>query len=159
MSERADQIKEQIHTLLEEYYQETFAKRTLTAGDEFISVAVSFPTTINPAISYGLKPVFVDVDIPTYNIDASRLEEALSPKTKAIIVAHTLGNPYNLGVVSEFAKKHNLWLIEDCCDALGATYNGKHVGTFGDISTLSFYPAHHITMGEGGAVMTKNQKL
>ncbi len=133
--------------------------RKLKAGDEFISVAVSFPTTINPAISYGLKPVFVDVHIPTYNIDVTKLEEALSPKTKAIIIAHALGNPYNLEVVAAFAKKHNLWLIEDCCDALGAIYNDKHVGTFGDIATLSFYPAHHITMGEGGAVYTKNVRL
>jgi CDP-6-deoxy-D-xylo-4-hexulose-3-dehydrase len=134
-------------------------ERKLKPGDEFISVAVSFPTTINPAISFGLKPVFVDVDIPTYNIDVTKLEEALSPKTKAIIIAHALGNPFNLEVVTEFAKKHNLWLIEDCCDALGATYNGNHVGTFGDIATLSFYPAHHITMGEGGAVYTKHFRL
>jgi CDP-6-deoxy-D-xylo-4-hexulose-3-dehydrase len=134
-------------------------EKKLKPGDEFISVAVSFPTTINPAISYGLKPVFVDVDIPTYNIDVRKLEEALSPKTKAVILAHTLGNPFNLEEVTSFVKKHNLWLIEDCCDALGATYNGRHVGTFGDIATLSFYPAHHITMGEGGAVYTKNIRL
>jgi CDP-6-deoxy-D-xylo-4-hexulose-3-dehydrase len=133
--------------------------RKLKPGDEFISVAVSFPTTINPAVSYGLKPVFVDVEIPTYNIDVTKLEEALSPRTKAIILAHTLGNPYNLAVITEFAAKHNLWLIEDCCDALGATYQDKHVGTFGDLATLSFYPAHHITMGEGGAVYTKNIRL
>ncbi len=138
---------------------EELGERALKPGDEFISVAVSFPTTINPAISYGLIPVFVDVDIPTYNIDVTQLEAALSPKTKAIIIAHALGNPYNLEAVSAFAKKHNLWLIEDCCDALGATYNGKHVGTYGDIATLSFYPAHHITMGEGGAVYTKNVRL
>lgn len=134
-------------------------ERKLEPGDEFISVAVSFPTTINPAVSYGLKPVFVDVDIPTYNIDVTKLEEALSPRTKAIILAHTLGNPFNLAVITEFAAKHNLWLIEDCCDALGATYQEKHVGTFGDLATLSFYPAHHITMGEGGAVYTKNIRL
>ncbi|MFM8485794.1 MAG: lipopolysaccharide biosynthesis protein RfbH, partial [Bacteroidota bacterium] len=134
-------------------------ERKLEPGDEFISVAVSFPTTINPAVSYGLKPVFVDVDIPTYNIDVTKLEEALSPRTKAIILAHTLGNPFNLAVITEFAAKHNLWLIEDCCDALGATYQEKHVGTFGDLATLSFYPAHHINMGEGGAVYTKNIRL
>lgn len=133
--------------------------RRLKAGDEFISVAVSFPTTINPAVQYGLIPVFLDVNPATYNIDISRLEEALSEKTKAIIIAHTLGNPFDVEAVSAFAKKHNLWLIEDCCDALGATVNGKHVGTFGDLATLSFYPAHHITMGEGGAIFTKNSKL
>ena len=133
--------------------------RRLKAGDEFISVAVSFPTTINPAVQYGLIPVFLDVNPATYNIDISRLEEALSDKTKAIIIAHTLGNPFDVEAVSAFAKKHNLWLIEDCCDALGATVNGKHVGTFGDLATLSFYPAHHITMGEGGAIFTKNSKL
>lgn len=133
--------------------------RRLKAGDEFITVAVSFPTTINPAVQYGLIPVFLDVNPATYNIDISRLEEALSDKTKAIIIAHTLGNPFDVEAVSAFAKKHNLWLIEDCCDALGATVNGKHVGTFGDLATLSFYPAHHITMGEGGAIFTKNSKL
>ena len=133
--------------------------RRLKAGDEFISVAVSFPTTINPAVQYGLIPVFLDVNPTTYNIDISKLEDALSEKTKAIIIAHTLGNPFDVEAVSAFAKKHNLWLIEDCCDALGATVNGKHVGTFGDLATLSFYPAHHITMGEGGAIFTKNSKL
>ena len=133
--------------------------RRLKAGDEFISVAVSFPTTINPAVQYGLIPVFLDVSPTTYNIDISKLEDALSEKTKAIILAHTLGNPFDVEAVSAFAKKHNLWLIEDCCDALGATVNGKHVGTFGDLATLSFYPAHHITMGEGGAIFTKNSKL
>ncbi len=133
--------------------------RRLKAGDEFITVAVSFPTTINPAVQYGLIPVFLDVNPATYNIDISRLEEALSDKTKAIIIAHTLGNPFDVEAVSAFAKKHNLWLIEDCCDALGAIVNGKHVGTFGDLATLSFYPAHHITMGEGGAIFTKNSKL
>ena len=133
--------------------------RRLKAGDEFISVAVSFPTTINPAVQYGLIPVFLDVSPTTYNIDISKLEDALTEKTKAIIIAHTLGNPFDVEAVSAFAKKHNLWLIEDCCDALGATVNGKHVGTFGDLATLSFYPAHHITMGEGGAIFTKNSKL
>ena len=138
---------------------EELGDRQLKAGDEFISVAVSFPTTINPAVQYGLIPVFLDVNPATYNIDISKLEDALSEKTKAIIIAHTLGNPFDVEAVSAFAKKHNLWLIEDCCDALGATVNGKHVGTFGDLATLSFYPAHHITMGEGGAIFTKNSKL
>jgi len=134
-------------------------ERALKPGDEFITVSVSFPTTINPLLSYGLIPVFLDVDIPTYEIDIRLLEEAISPKTKAIVIAHTLGNTFQLEEISRIAKKHNLWLIEDCCDALGATYNGKHVGTFGDIATISFYPAHHITMGEGGAVFTTNWRL
>lgn len=133
--------------------------RAIRPGDEMISVAVSFPTTINPALQYGVVPVFVDVDIPTYNIDVKKIEAAITPKTKAIMVAHTLGNPFNVEAVAAICKKHKLWLIEDCCDALGATVNGKHVGTFGDIGTLSFYPAHHITMGEGGAVFTNNSKL
>jgi CDP-6-deoxy-D-xylo-4-hexulose-3-dehydrase len=110
-------------------------------------------------LQYGVVPVFVDVTIPTYQIDVRYLEDALSPKTKAVMVAHTLGNTFDLASVKLFCEKHNLWLIEDCCDALGATFNGKHVGTFGDIGTLSFYPAHHITMGEGGAVFTGNAKL
>jgi CDP-4-dehydro-6-deoxyglucose reductase, E1 len=134
-------------------------ERVVKKGDEVITVAASFPTTINPWITYGVVPVFVDVEIPYYNIDVTLLEKALSPKTKAIMIAHSLGNPFNLEAVSAFAKKHNLWLVEDCCDALGATYGGKHVGTFGDIATLSFYPAHHITMGEGGVVFTSNSKL
>ena len=133
--------------------------RALQPGDEVISVAAGFPTTINPIIQNGCVPVFVDVDIPTYNIDASKIEAALSEKTRAIMLAHTLGNPYNLKLITELCKKHRLWLIEDCCDALGATYEGKLVGTFGDIGTLSFYPAHHITMGEGGAVFTNNPDL
>jgi CDP-4-dehydro-6-deoxyglucose reductase, E1 len=133
--------------------------RAIKAGDEVITVAASFPTTINPMLQYGVIPVFLDVDIPTYQMDVTHLEEALSSKTKAVMVAHTLGNTFNLEVVRAFCDKHKLWLIEDCCDALGATYNGKHVGTFGDIGTLSFYPAHHITMGEGGAVFTSNSKL
>lgn len=133
--------------------------RAVKPGDEVISVAAGFPTTVNPIIQYGAVPVFVDVHIPTYNIDTTQLEAAISPKTKAIMLAHTLGNPYNLAEVTRVAKKYNLWLIEDCCDALGATYNGKLVGTFGDIGTLSFYPAHHITMGEGGAVFTSNAQL
>lgn len=128
-------------------------------GDEVITVAAGFPTTVNPMLQYGAVPVFLDVDIPTYQININHLEEALSPKTKAVMVAHTLGNTFDLETISAFCKKHDLWLIEDCCDALGATYNGKNVGTFGDIGTISFYPAHHITMGEGGAVFTSNSKL
>lgn len=134
-------------------------ERAIQPGDEVITVAASFPTTINPMLQYGAVPVFLDVEIPSYQIDVTRLEEALSSKTKAVMVAHTLGNTFDLEAVSAFCKKNNLWLIEDCCDALGSTYNGKHVGTFGDIGTLSFYPAHHITMGEGGAVFTSNSKL
>ena len=122
--------------------------RAIQPGDEVISVAASFPTTINPLLQYGAIPVFVDITIPSYNIDVSQIEQAITSKTKAIIIAHTLGNPFNVEEVNRIAKKHNLWLIEDCCDALGAEFNGKHVGTFGDIATLSFYPAHHITMGE-----------
>ena len=133
--------------------------RALRPGDEVIAVAAGFPTTVNPILQFGAVPVFVDVDIPTYNIDASRIEAALGPKTRAIMLAHTLGNPYNLGEIVRIAKKHGLWLIEDCCDALGSTYDGRLVGTFGDIGTLSFYPAHHITMGEGGAVFTNNDDL
>ena len=133
--------------------------RAILPGDEVIGVAAGFPTTVNPIIQYGAVPVFVDVEIGTYNIDVTQLEAAISPKTKAIMLAHTLGNPYNLEVVTALCKKYNLWLIEDCCDALGSTYNGQTVGTFGDIGTLSFYPAHHITMGEGGAVFTNNLKL
>lgn len=138
---------------------EELGERAIKAGDEIISVAASFPTTINPALLYGVIPVFVDVDIPSYNIDVKKIQDAITPKTKAIIIAHTLGNPFNVSAVSEIAKKNNLWLIEDCCDALGAKHNGKHVGTFGDLATLSFYPAHHITMGEGGAIFTNNSKL
>ena len=131
----------------------------IKAGDEVITVAASFPTTVNPILQYGAIPVFIDVTIPEYEIDINYLEQALSPKTKAVVVAHTMGNVFNLEAVTAFCKKHDLWLMEDCCDALGSTYNGKHVGTFGDIATLSFYPAHHITMGEGGAVFTSNSKL
>jgi CDP-6-deoxy-D-xylo-4-hexulose-3-dehydrase len=128
-------------------------------GDEVITVAASFPTTVNPWCLYSVTPVFVDVDIPTYNIDVAKIEAAISPKTKAIMVAHTLGNPFDVEAVAAIAKKHNLWLVEDCCDALGARFNGQHVGTFGDLGTLSFYPAHHITMGEGGAVFTSDARL
>lgn len=133
--------------------------RRLKAGDEFIAVAASFPTTVNPAIQYRLVPVFLDIGLGTYNIDVSKLEEAISPKTKLIMLAHTLGNPFNLDVVMDVAKRHNLWVIEDSCDALGSKYDGKFCGTLGDIGTYSFYPAHHITMGEGGAVVTNNSIL
>jgi len=134
-------------------------KRALKPGDEVITVAAGFPTTVNPIIQNVLIPVFVDVDIPTYNIDPEQIEAAISDKTKAVMIAHTLGNPFNLDAVMAIVKKHHLWLIEDCCDALESAYNGKRVGGFGDIGTLSFYPAHHITMGEGGAVFTGNSRL
>lgn len=133
--------------------------RAIQPGDEVIGVAAGFPTTVNPILQFGAVPVFVDVDIPTYNIDPAKIEAAISGKTKAIMLAHTLGNPYNLDVVVGLCKKYGLWLIEDCCDALGSTYRNQLVGTFGDIGTLSFYPAHHITMGEGGAVFTNNPEL
>jgi CDP-6-deoxy-D-xylo-4-hexulose-3-dehydrase len=131
----------------------------LKPGDEVITVATGFPTTVNPSLQYGLVPVFVDVDIPTYNVKPELIEAAVSSKTRAIMIAHTLGNPFDLGEVMRVAEKHNLWVVEDCCDALGATYNGQGVGTFGHIGTLSFYPAHHITMGEGGAVFTDKPRL
>lgn len=134
-------------------------ERQVKPGDEIISVAAGFPTTVNPLLQYGCIPVFIDVDIPTYNIIAERIESAITPKTKAIMIAHTLGNPFNLNIVMEIAKKYNLWVIEDDCDSLGATYNNKNTGTFGDLATVSFYPAHHITMGEGGAVLINNGKL
>lgn len=133
--------------------------RAIKAGDEVIGVAAGFPTTVNPILQFGAVPVFVDVDLSTHNIDANLIEAAITPKTRAIMLAHSLGNPFNLDVVTALCKKHGLWLVEDCCDALGATYDGKLVGTFGDIGTLSFYPAHHITMGEGGAVFTNNAEL
>jgi CDP-6-deoxy-D-xylo-4-hexulose-3-dehydrase len=133
--------------------------RAIKPGDEVIGVAAGFPTTINPILQMGAVPVFVDIDIPSYNVNVEALEAAIGPRTKAIMLAHTLGNPFNLGVITDLCQKHNLWLVEDCCDALGSTYQGKKVGTFGDIATLSFYPAHHITMGEGGAVLTNNPVL
>ena len=133
--------------------------RAIRPGDEVIGVAAGFPTTVNPIVQFGAVPVFVDVDLATHNIDASLIEAAIGPKTKAIMLAHSLGNPFNLEVITALCKKHSLWLVEDCCDALGATYKGRMVGTFGDIATLSFYPAHHITMGEGGAVFTNNDEL
>ena len=134
-------------------------KRAIQKGDEVIGVAAGFPTTVNPILQFGAVPVFVDIDGLTHNIDAAKIEAAISPKTKAIMLAHSLGNPFNLDVVTALCKKYDLWLVEDCCDALGSTYRGQMVGTFGDISTLSFYPAHHITMGEGGAVFTNNDEL
>lgn len=134
-------------------------ERALQPGDEVITVAAGFPTTINPILQYGCVPVFLDIDIPTYNIKAEDIEDAITPKTKAIFIAHTLGNPFNLDIVIEVAKRYNLWVIEDDCDSLGATYRNKKTGTFGDLATLSFYPAHHITMGEGGAVLINNTRL
>lgn len=137
----------------------TLNDRRLQPGDEVITAATGFPTTVNPIIQNQCVPVFLDVDVPTYNIDTSRLEEALSPRTKAVMVAHTLGNPFDLGTIGDFCREHDLWLVEDCCDALGATYDGEHVGRTGMFATTSFYPAHHITMGEGGAVITNNGRM
>lgn len=137
----------------------TLGRRQIKPGDEVITCAVGFPTTVNPILQHGCVPVFIDADIPTYNIDVTKLEAAITPKTKAIMIAHTLGNPFNLDAIMEVAKKHELWVVEDCCDALGSTYNGQNVGTFGDIATFSFYPAHHITTGEGGAVATNRPYL
>ena len=133
-----------------------FGKRALQKGDEFITAAVGFPTTVNPGIQFGLKPVFVDIDLKTLNMDADQIENAITPRTKLIMMAHTLGIPFDLEKVQYLAKKHDLWLIEDSCDALGSKYDGKLVGTFGDIATYSFYPAHQMTMGEGGAIITDN---
>jgi CDP-6-deoxy-D-xylo-4-hexulose-3-dehydrase len=135
------------------------AERQIQPGDEVITVAAGFPTTVNPIIQNNCVPVFIDVTTPTYQADASQLEAALSDRTRAIMIAHTLGNPFDLDVVASFAKKHKLWLVEDSCDALGAKYNGQMVGTFGDLATVSFYPAHHITTGEGGVVVTNNALL
>jgi CDP-6-deoxy-D-xylo-4-hexulose-3-dehydrase len=133
--------------------------RAIKKNDEVISVAAGFPTTVNPIIQFGAIPVFIDVKIPTYNIDENLVEEAVTKKTKAIMLAHTLGNPFNVKKIKEICDKYNLWLIEDSCDSLGSKFNGQNVGTFGDLATLSFYPAHHITMGEGGAVFTNSKKL
>ncbi len=133
--------------------------RAIKPGDEVISVAAGFPTTVNPILQCGAVPVFVDVELGTYNIDAAQIEAAITPRTRAIMLAHTLGNPYDLDTITALCKKHGLWLVEDCCDALGSTYRGKRVGTFGDIGTVSFYPAHHITMGEGGAVFMNHGGL
>jgi CDP-6-deoxy-D-xylo-4-hexulose-3-dehydrase len=138
---------------------EKLGSKAIVKGDEVIGVAAGFPTTVNPIIQFGAIPVFVDVDLTTHNIDFELIEAAITKKTKAIMLAHALGNPFNVEKVKAICDKHDLWLIEDCCDALGAKFNGKKVGSFGDISTLSFYPAHHITMGEGGAVFTNNDEL
>jgi len=134
-------------------------ERRLNPGDEIITVACAFPTTVGPIVQNNLIPVFLDIDVDTYNIQADKIEEALSKKTKAIFLAHTLGNPFNLNKILEICKKYNLWLIEDSCDALGSKYNGQHIGTFGHIATFSFYPAHHITTGEGGALVTNDFHL
>ena len=134
-------------------------ERRINRGDEVITVAAGFPTTVAPIVQYGAVPVFVDMELTHFNIDTTQLEKALSPKTKAIMIAHTLGNPFNIKAVKEFCDKHNLWLIEDNCDALGSTYDGKPTGTWGDIGTSSFYPPHHMTMGEGGATYTDNPLL
>lgn len=133
--------------------------RAIKPGDEVITVAAGFPTTVNPIIQFGAIPVFIDVDIATHNVKTDMLEAAVTPKTKAIMIAHSLGNPFDLDEVMRVAKKYNLWVVEDDCDSLGATYKGQKTGTFGDISTFSFYPAHHITMGEGGAVVINNPVL
>jgi len=137
----------------------TLGERQLKPGDEVITVAAGFPTTVNPIIQNDLVPVFVDIQVPTYNVDVQYLEAALSPRTRAIILAHTLGNPFDVEYVTDFAHQHDLWLIEDCCDALGSTYKGRKLGTFGDMATFSFYPAHHITMGEGGCIATDQNDL
>lgn len=133
--------------------------KRIKAGDEVVTVAAGFPTTVNPIVQYGCVPVFIDVEKDTHQIDITKLEAAVSDKTKAIMVAHTLGNPFNAKAVREFCDKYGLWMVEDCCDAVGAKFDGKMVGTFGHIATVSFYPAHHLTMGEGGAVLTNEHKL
>src|SRR5580704_9462823 len=133
--------------------------RRLVPGDEVITVAAGFPTTVNPILQNNLVPVFIDATVPTYNADVAQLEEAYSEKTRAIVLAHTLGNPFDLGAVTDFARRHGLWLIEDCCDAVGSLFDGKQVGTFGDLATVSFYPAHHMTMGEGGCVLADQPML
>jgi CDP-6-deoxy-D-xylo-4-hexulose-3-dehydrase len=133
--------------------------RALRPGDEVVTCATGFPTTVNPILQNQLVPVFLDVRIPTYNLDVTRLEQAVGPRTKAIMVAHALGNPFDLAAVMDLARRKRLWVVEDCCDAVGATYGGGKVGTFGDLATVSFYPAHHITMGEGGAVLTSDPHL
>ena len=138
---------------------EKLGDKRLKPGDEVISVAAGFPATVTPIIQYGLVPVFVDVDFPTYNINIEMMRKAISPKTRCIFIAHTLGNPFNIDAVMELANEYNLWVIEDNCDAFGSTYKGKKTGTFGHLSTISFYPAHHITTGEGGAICTNDPKL
>ena len=134
-------------------------ERAIQKGDEIISVAAGFPTTVNPIVQFGAIPVFIDIKIPTYNIDENLIEDAITKKTKGVMLAHTLGNPFNVQKIKDICNKYNLWLIEDSCDALGSKFNNQNVGTFGDLATLSFYPAHHITMGEGGAVFTNSIKL
>ena len=134
-------------------------ERAIKPGDEVIGVAAGFPTTVNPVVQFGAVPVFVDVDLKTHNVNAELIEDAITPKTKAIMLAHTLGNPFDLEKIRSICDKYGIWLIEDCCDALGTKYQNQHVGTFGDIATCSFYPAHHITMGEGGAVFTNSSQL
>ncbi|MBN2522458.1 MAG: lipopolysaccharide biosynthesis protein RfbH [Bacteroidales bacterium] len=136
-----------------------FGQKALKPGDEVITVAAGFPTTVNPIIQNGMVPVFVDVEVGTYNVNVAMLEKAIGPKTRAIFLAHTLGNPFDVSAVKKLANKHDLWLIEDCCDALGSEYSGKKLGTFGHVATCSFYPAHHITMGEGGAVVTDDRTI
>jgi CDP-6-deoxy-D-xylo-4-hexulose-3-dehydrase len=133
--------------------------RRLVPGDEVITLAAGFPTTVNPIVQNGLIPVFVDVQVPTYNVDTALLEGAVSDRTRAVMIAHTLGNPFDAAAVKAFADRHNLWMIEDCCDAVGSTFQGRLVGTFGDLATVSFYPAHHITMGEGGCVLVEKPLL
>ena len=137
----------------------SLGEERLKPGDEVITVASGFPTTLNPIIQNGLVPVFVDVSVPTYNVNVEQLAAAISPRTRAIMLAHTLGNPFDLAEVTRLAKKHDLYVVEDCCDAVGSLYQGKPCGSFGDVATVSFYPAHHLTMGEGGAVLTKSAKL
>ncbi len=136
-----------------------FGDRRLKPGDEFITCSVAFPTTVNPGLQYGLKPIFIDAELDTLNIDVDQIEKAITKKTKLIMVAHTLGKPYNLKKIMRLAKKYNLWVIEDCCDALGSKYDGQLVSSCGDIATFSFYPAHQMTMGEGGAVVTNNSLI
>ena len=138
---------------------DTFGERRLKPGDEFITCPTAFPTTVNPGLIYGLKPVFVDAKLDTLNIDENKIEKAITKKTKLIMIAHTLGKPFNLTKIMKLVRKYKLWLIEDCCDALGSKYNNKYIGTFGHIATFSFYPAHIITMGEGGALITNNPVL
>jgi CDP-4-dehydro-6-deoxyglucose reductase, E1 len=138
---------------------EQLGDRRLRPGDEVLTVAAGFPSTVTPIVQQGCRPVFVDVNLETANVDVARLRDAVTPKTRAIVLAHTLGNPFDCRAVSDLAKEHGLFLVEDCCDALGSTYEGSLVGTFGDLATLSFYPAHHITMGEGGAVLTNSPRL
>jgi len=136
-----------------------FGERALKSGDEFITTSVAFPTTVNPGVMLGMKPVFIDAELSTLNIDANKIEKAITKKTKLIMIAHTLGRPFDLKKIVSLCKKYNLWLIEDCCDALGSKFDNKMVGTFGDIATFSFYPAHQITMGEGGAAVTNNSLI